>query len=154
VDYRYSRPTVCIDNIIVTLRRNVVFRWMCIRVCFSTSSVMFQSVRFHLVAVLLNVLQHNLACNKPNTWLWTWCKICTAWPVACRCSDRNRLNYWVEDKHKNGQTVQKSREVVTAEWRTLTSGLALHSTDICMCVFISSPIDRTRTHSLQHYHET
>jgi hypothetical protein len=66
----------------LSLSRNVVFQLMCVRVWFSTSSVMSQSVRLLLVAILLNVLQHNSACNKPNTWLWTWCKHMHC--LACR----------------------------------------------------------------------
>jgi hypothetical protein len=65
---------------------------------------MSRSVRFLLLAILLNTLRPNLAHNKPNTF---WLSDSSAWPVASYYSERDGLKCSVADGHKCECTGQK-----------------------------------------------
>ena len=53
-------------------------------------STMSWSVRFLLVAILLNTLRPDSAHTKPNTFWLSDSRVSSAWPVANYCSERER----------------------------------------------------------------
>ena len=114
------------------------FLW---RMCVRVSSMIFQSVMFLLVAILLNALQHNLTHSRLKR---LHCLACQH-VVALTGNEFNCC--WVEDRHKHEPTVQNShKEILTAEWRTIASGPTLQ----CLYAYLSSPTDCMWTHWPQH----
>ena len=80
-----------------------------------------QTVRFLLVAILLNALWRNSGHNKPDTfWLWEWfkCLHCLACHVLLLWQG---MDWTVEvETHKHTLQFKKShKEILTAEWRTM-----------------------------------
>jgi len=58
----------------------------------NASSMICQSPSFLLVAILLHALRHNLAHNPKPSDCERASRICSAWPVAYYCSNRE----WIE----------------------------------------------------------
>ena len=96
---------------------------------FNTSSVMSQSVRFFLVAMLPNALPQNLAHNKPNTlrlWLWFKHLYCLACQMLLLWHGTDCSAELQTDRSMILQFKKDHKEFLIADWRTFVSGPILH----------------------------